>query len=153
MPNWCCNDIEILGSKDDLDKLVENYTTDGVLDFDKIEPMPKEFLTTGEWFDWRIVHWGTKWNLDTNSGGFYRSEDDAFVGDFETAWSPPMSVIEKLSRLFPDVRIHLAYDEPNMAFQGKYIFDNGEIEEVYHREGDDYIDSFGEDFEEDDEND
>lgn len=42
MPNWVNNRLEIIGaSKEDLDKIYSEVTTDGRIDFNKIIPMPE----------------------------------------------------------------------------------------------------------------
>ena len=44
-----------------------------------------------DWYDWRIEHWGTKWNAyECNIGEDYI--------EFDTAWACPFEVIEELSK-------------------------------------------------------
>ena len=140
MPNWCSNDIWLRGSKQDLDEYTEKYTTDGVMDFNKIVPMPVEYLEDGSWYDWRVENWGTKWNISNDDSGFWdRIDDKTIVATAETAWSPPLEVLLRLSILFPSLEIEIVYDESGEGFQGNYIFRAGKAEEIYHRTGDDYI--------------
>ncbi len=44
MPNWCQNEVEINGSKEEISKFLELVTEK--FDFDKIIPMPKELENT-----------------------------------------------------------------------------------------------------------
>ena len=54
------------------------------------------------WYEWHNRYWNTKWNAcDT--------EVDGNQITFDTAWSFPAPVIEKLSELFPDVTFDFIY--------------------------------------------
>jgi hypothetical protein len=55
------------------------------------------------WYDWANANWGTKWNC----GEFGISCDRAGLLNFvfDTAWSPPMPVLEKLLEMRPTLRI------------------------------------------------
>lgn len=83
------------------------------------------------WYDWNIEHWGTKWNaadpeLDQIDG-------DNVVFHFSTAWSPPMPVVEKLAKLFPELRIKHDFFEMGCGFQGHFTYAGGVV--VKHTEG------------------
>lgn len=69
------------------------------------------------WYDWCVVHWGTKW-----PACFFRPSDNATdteaVIAFCTAWSPPRPVVVELSRQFPDLDFTLEYWEGGCCFQG-----------------------------------
>ncbi len=73
------------------------------VDFNQIIPAPKH---EGDgWYNWNCENWGTKWNA------YDCKQIDGGV-QFDTAWSAPRPVIEKLSQMFPDVKIeHLWADE------------------------------------------
>jgi hypothetical protein len=67
----------------------------------------KELYGYATWYGWRIKHWQTKWNA-------YEVNVDEVEGTirFQTAWSAPLPVIEKLASLFPKVTIrHIWSDE------------------------------------------
>lgn len=56
--------------------------------------------------DWRVEHWGTKWNAyDFGACGLGRYE-------FFTAWDPPLPIVAELSRLFPELTIQITYHDP-----------------------------------------
>ncbi len=77
-------------------------------------------------FDWHIAHWGTKWNADQcrQIGG------NAI--EFNTAWSAPHPVIEKLSRRFPRLTIEHEWADEDLGTNcGRYIYSDGEITEEY----------------------
>jgi hypothetical protein len=92
-------------------------------DFETIIPMPKQVfrgnlssrqqaLSGGmNWYDWSVSNWGTKWN----SYSFHRLDDGIA---FDTAWSPPEPVIEKLSEMFPEVHITHEYFDEGWNFWG-----------------------------------
>ena len=64
------------------------------------------------------------------------SNDDllrAFI-KFDTAWSPPIPVIEKLAAMFPNNSFKLAYFEGGMGFCGKVRWEHGG--ELYHKQAD-----------------
>ena len=52
------------------------------------------------WYDWCIKNWNTKWN----AYGFDKC-DDKNVLSFQTAWSAPVPVIDKLAEKYPDLLI------------------------------------------------
>ena len=77
-----------------------------------------------DWYDWSIANWGTKWN----SYNFSMDNDD--VPDrlsfrFDTAWSFPGPIFEKLARIFPTVRFECTCFDEGWFFAGRGAF-NGE---------------------------
>lgn len=52
--------------------------------------------------------------------------------EFDTAWSPPVPVIEKLAGMFPDHAFELKYFEGGMGFSGQARWSDGE--EQYHHQ-------------------
>lgn len=79
------------------------------------------------WYEWSRINWGTKWNAyDQNDK---RNTNDTIY--FQTAWSSPIFLIQKLSKMFPLVKISLAYaDEDRGSNTGIILFENGEPIEV-----------------------
>lgn len=84
------------------------------------------------WYEWSLENWGTKWNA-------YGQNDERNTEDtiyFQTAWSCPIELIQEVSRMFPLVKLHLAYaDEDSGSNAGKITFENGEATEVNQPEG------------------
>ena len=84
------------------------------------------------WYDWCISNWGTKWN----AYGYSEDAIDYHDGDtlcFQTAWSAPHPILEKLTQMFPDIMLeHEWADEDIGQNCGRYSYQNGErIEEYY----------------------
>jgi hypothetical protein len=74
-------------------------------------------------YEWSRANWGTKWNsywfgIDESSDGFLRFH-------FETAWSFPTPIFEKLAAIFPTLRFECACSDEYVNFVGRGAF-NGE---------------------------
>ena len=109
--------------KELVDKKVNNYFSKGswaeevfMRVLEKTQDMPvakkEEFYKMGQkyvsnirkyghatWYNWCIEHWGTKWNAYSNE----QEDEDTII--FETAWSNPAPVIQKLSEMYPEATI------------------------------------------------
>lgn len=161
MPNWTENDLTITGNEEDLKKLKEFVTTkkETLLDFEKIIPFPQKVYddekeirkmeelkgnekknaeiiqalkekTEFNSHDWCISNWGTKWN--SCRAEIIKEDKNHLVYTFETAWSPPLPVIVKLSSLFPTLKFLLEYYERGNGFCGKLEIDKVKIiQDVY----------------------
>jgi len=121
MPNWCNN---ILTISEPSTELVGYLKTEG-FSFDKIKPMPPELKEGDGWYDWAVENWGTKWDLDENPLMPDSFQDKEILFGFDTAWSPPMGVINALSEKFPDDHFVLQYLEMGMGFCGEASFSDG----------------------------
>lgn len=128
MPNHVMNRVVFNGTKDEIAKIFAFIKGEnGAIDFNSIIPGPVGIDLTQSmhpehkdawmwklrygypsWYEWRLDKWGTKWNAyEINTDG----ASDNFI-EFETAWSAPFPIIDRLSRCFPDVTIaHLWADE------------------------------------------
>ena len=76
------------------------------------------------WRDWCYANWGTKWNA-------YSVSDWEFLPHraslrFNTAWSPAIPVIVKLSVIFPLLGFELRYFDEGWSFAGEAFFKAGE---------------------------
>lgn len=78
------------------------------------------------WYEWAVQHWGTKWGL---------YEVQPTCADFEyrqisytllTAWSPPVPVIQAMSKQFPSLMFCLDYFEGGAGFMGSCVYENGQ---------------------------
>ena len=94
-------------------------------DFNRMIDLGQKYLSNiakygcKDWYDWHNKYWNTKWN-----------SADTEVNDnqitFDTAWSFPHPVIEKLSEMFPDVVFEFVYaDEDTSSNTGKGTYQNG----------------------------
>ena len=70
------------------------------------------------WYHWCIENWGTKWEPDMY--GNELSDYDSLEITFNTAWSPPEGVVEKLREKFPELSFQCFFDEPGCEIAGYY---------------------------------
>jgi hypothetical protein len=79
------------------------------------------------WFEWSKKNWGTKRNAyDQNDK---RNTEDTIY--FQTAWSSPIVLMQELSKMFPLVKIALAYASEDIGSNaGRILFENGEATKV-----------------------
>ena len=81
-------------------------------------------------YEWCITNWGTKWNarhLDDYSPNPEELGDNLILVRFDTAWSPPIPVVGKMSEMFPQLEFTLKYFECGMGFQGIFKASKGEV--------------------------
>lgn len=83
------------------------------------------------WYEWNCANWGTKW-------GAYefalreRSDGRALIA-FDTAWSPPRPILEKLSSLWPSLVLDVeAVDEGGPEYMGRFCVDVNALDRVEH---------------------
>ena len=143
MPNWCSNYISVRGSSQaEIKRLADAFDAGELCQ--AVIPCPEDLNREGSsshggenaelyeqiraenlekhgysnWYDFNVARWGTKW--DINISGQCDRDDDGlgFSGSFDTAWSPPMGVVEKL--MADGYEVTLYYYEPGMGFVGKY---------------------------------
>lgn len=130
----------------------EKNVPDGIntIDFNKIIPQPddlyrgnlgsaeREKYGKNNWYDWNVAHWGTKWN----SYGYREYDQLENALKFDTAWSAPHPVIEKLSEMYPDIGIEHSWADEDIGCNcGKHIYMGGDrIDEYYPDYGKEAID-------------
>jgi Ferredoxin-like domain in Api92-like protein len=79
-------------------------------------------------YEWCYQNWGTKWGIcDAEIVQEFLERKGYIDYRFETAWSPPLPVISKMSEMFPGLRFILRYFECGCAFNGIYICEKGEV--------------------------
>ena len=74
------------------------------------------------WYDWRIRHWGCKWNADTTELDI---GDNALICFFETPWGPPNQWFEVLCETFPKAELRLEFLEIGGGIAGTLSNDEG----------------------------
>lgn len=101
-------------AKDEADKAKHNIKTYGYSD----------------WYEWSIHNWGTKWN--SYSFRWIDAEKERLEFKFDTAWSCPIPVLEKLGEAMPSLKFEIwAFDEGSMfAARGSFEGGFGDIEIV-----------------------
>lgn len=139
MPNWCNNNLQVYGPKEDVKKFVEENKGIEVgedfgmaageirelpLSFNAKVTMPEELIGTSSpsdspnWYDWCIANWGVKWDLNDETN-FETSTDGTFAYyDFDTAWSAPELWLEAVGAMYPTLSFKLEYSEPGVGFAG-----------------------------------
>lgn len=162
MPNYCENDLIISGADGVPESIVskeivrfEEHSKGQVelFDFNNFVPYPKKYdikdnkareyqERTGQiyphkdgynsgGYEWCIKFWGTKWNAI--SVELDKDENELFY-KFLTAWSPPIPIIVKMSKMFRNLRFELNSYECGAGFQSTLVCCNGKV--VSYKNGD-----------------
>jgi len=118
MPNWVKNVLKVI--KGDAKEIFEFVRSEkSVFDFNTLVPMPEQIKNSNEevdmcgfkvpaWYDWSCENWGTKWNACYAE---YSTKDQEHVIWFDTAWDPPVPVLEALAKRFPGHEVVVYSDE------------------------------------------
>jgi len=149
MPNWCSNILTIEGCKEEVDNFVETAkgygylpenqnTKDGFtpFDFNQFIPMPPEVIENGyngekgmegveSGYLWENNNWGVKWGACEPC--MSRNGDTEAVYSFDTAWSPPIKMMDAFIEQYPSLTFTLQYEELGMMFEGTCIATNGSV--------------------------
>ena len=149
MPNWCNNTVEI--SHPDKAKMYElvgainegkfcNYAkpvpeslhivAGCVGDPDEQKKLEEDTARNlavhgyGNWYDFAVNEWGTKWDVDPYEKIEYDDQHDGngITFGFDSAWSPPTGVYEALVEQGFSVKAY--YWESGMCFAG--VWNNGD---------------------------
>ena len=123
---------------------IYNHLEDGVSDEeymtqpDRNLPLQEQLMFKGNhWYDWNVRNWGTKWDVAVYDKEEYPDtelvvdKEDTIQYRFNTAWSPPIEVITKLSNKYPQCEMTLSYEEET-GWGGEVVFSDGESTEVEH---------------------
>lgn len=76
-------------------------------------------------YDWKIDNWGTKWNACNTSKP--EQSDGELIYHFETAWSPPLPVIQAMMEHHKKLDFYFTYEETGMGFAGELQSEKGQI--------------------------
>jgi hypothetical protein len=121
MPNWMSNEV-IFQNVDTAQQdaiLAKCCKADGEIDFNILLPIPihywqgdcgekEERAFPGNWHDWCVANWGTKWNPDERVS--ITRTHNTMTFEFLTAWSPPMGWLCAVFNTFKVSFIHNYYD-------------------------------------------
>ena len=143
MPNWCSNHITVRGSNQaEIQRLADAFKKGEFCN--TVLPIPEELNNpdTGSfggdnaeakdqlraeliekygysgWYDWCVANWGTKWDVQFDTEIEIDDDGLGFSGCFDSAWSPPIGVMEALVE--QGLEATLYYYEPGMGFCGKW---------------------------------
>jgi hypothetical protein len=156
MPNWCENKLivksngyeseflkfmeqgrntEIIKGKKVKVWRISNYipTPERLLEENLSENEKKELINIygfDNWSDWRCSNWGTHWDCDDIGFEWSTDEKSFYILDFESAWSPPIQFLIRVSILFPSLSFQLEYIEPGCLFAGVNYINNGLLLEI-----------------------
>ena len=138
MPNWMRTALEVSGDQKLREKFFnaigQGLESEQPIDFEKIIPPPDNLFRGNigndeekyckdnnlpNWYDWNRENWGTKWNasyceLRPSKQG------DSTVLLFETAWSLPLPILEKLEHM---LNIYGEFIEEGNAVAGVVLMD------------------------------
>ena len=92
--------------------------------------------TQKDWYNWNTSNWGTKWDVAVRDEDEYpntelieyksEGDDNWVVYKYETAWSPAVTILTKLSNLVPNSVLTLEYEEET-GWGGELEILRGEI--------------------------
>jgi hypothetical protein len=143
MPNWCNNTLTlthedpamILRAKEALDRgeflnefipvpkqlqIVAGSVGDPVeqakLEADTARNV--EELGYGNWYDFCVGEWGTKWDVGGDGQSDIRPDGKMLHTSFDSAWSPPVNAYDKLVEL--GFGVNAMYYEGGMGYAGSY---------------------------------
>ncbi len=145
MPNWCEDTLRITGSATERRRFL--LRAGATLDFNKWKPYPEEYRLADEaahewekqnpgfnWsdrpidgfnqggYEWCCENWGTKWNVESSR---FDVQQRSVKCVFDTAWSPPLPVVQAMSQEFPTLKFVLTYSEKSSLGTGRWEFVNG----------------------------
>ena len=151
MPNWCNNNLTlqhedpamIKRAADALErgeflqefipvpeqlKIVAGCVGDPV-EQAKLEADTKrnvEELGYGNWYDFQVNEWGTKWDVGGDSQTDIHPDGKMLHTYFDSAWSPPIAAYEKLTAM--GFTVGAMYYEGGMAYAG--VWEDG-VDDYY----------------------
>ena len=124
MPNH--TDNRVILSHDDsqqIDMIYNIMNADDTPLCQTLIPMPKALEGTQglsdspNWYDWRLQHWGTKW--DVYETHCTRIDANTLQLTFYTAWSPPIPVYDKLVDM--GFEVNARYLDEGWMYAGEYV--------------------------------
>lgn len=93
-------------------------------------------LEGNDWYAFNNREWGTKWDVAVSDDEHYpetvlqehmsKEHDQWLVYGFNTAWSPPVEALKKLSSQYPTAVLTLSWEE-EQGFGGEIEIVNGDI--------------------------
>jgi hypothetical protein len=77
-----------------------------------------EELGYGNWYDYCVGEWGTKWDVGEQGASDIHPEGRMLHTSFDSAWSPPVNAYEKLVEM--GFRVEAMYYEGGMGYAGSF---------------------------------
>lgn len=75
------------------------------------------------WYDWCVNNWGTKWNACNT----YINECEDCI-EFETAWSAPIPIYQKMAEIHPDLDFSVRWADENIGAYAGFVEHTGETD-------------------------
>ena len=121
---------------------IYNHIEDGVSEYEYLQqsdhtvPIAQAMTFQGNnWYDWNVRNWGTKWDVAVRHDEEYpdtelmEESETTLAYRFNTAWSPPMPAIQRLSAQYPNLAFNLSYEEET-GWGGEYDYQDGQEMEI-----------------------
>lgn len=131
MPNWCNNVISITGTKENMKDIYVFFMTanEDAFIMSSLIPEDDDFHKIVEKNDFILspysTFYGTKWDFQINDISIFYIIEDSVGFNVSTAWSPPNSFCQRLSKKF-NVTVDISYEEGGCAFVGMKQYANGD---------------------------
>lgn len=132
MPNWVSNELSIAASYDEFRAFMARDTSgpDASLlveyfNLHRLFPErfgPEDLCGFEAWdYDWMVDHTGTKWNPKIDH---VSSCIEYIVVTFDSAWSPPKLLLERLHQI-TGWKLQNVFEEEAGDFEGTFACENG----------------------------
>lgn len=116
-------------SREEIDKYIRGF--EGCGDDEKMalakgKQAVDNYLKYGatDWYEWSCNNWGTKWNAHNTEVPSIENPEVYF----DTAWSRPLPILQRLSQMYPNNSFKYEYAEEQAGyFSGECVFKNGEL--------------------------
>ena len=124
MPNHTDNQV-VLSHEDpkQIDMIYNIMNTEDTPLCQSLIPMPPEEEIASGWYDWRLEHWGTKW--DIYDAHCERAGENQLNISFLSAWSPPDRVFHKLVEMGFDVDAR--YLDEGWMYVGWFLYEDEQL--------------------------
>ena len=111
---------------------------DSDLSLNSLYPVPEELASSphsrrktlirkygaDNWCDWCTRNWGTKWDVQA----VLEAEGEGYLEySFQSAWSPPLEWLEKVTWDYPELSFRLKYEEEGAGFMGVATAEEGNV--------------------------
>lgn len=115
MPNWVWNQLTVSGSKEEVQRFVEQagkpHGGESDLSFWNFVKPEDEKAYEENWYNWNIENWGCKWDASDVYAQEQEPEGTEQYYEFNTPWSPPIEAFREMAFQFPELRLNLVYNE------------------------------------------
>jgi hypothetical protein len=151
MPNWCNNNLTLQHEDPAMIKRAADALERGEF-LEEFIPVPQQLkivagcvgdpveqakleadtarnveeLGYGNWYDYCVGEWGTKWDVGTDGSTDVHPDGKMLHTYFDSAWSPPIQAYEKLTAM--GFTVGAMYYEGGMAYAG--VWEDG-VDDYY----------------------